>query len=69
MNPKAMKNKYEDYCYVCGDLVLEEQDIVEQHPRNSGDTGFGPTKWMVRHSNCPSSLKTKNNNDQHGDRN
>ena len=64
-----MKNKYEDYCYVCGDLVLEEQGIVEKHPRKSGDVGFGPTKWLVRHPNCPSSLNTKINNEKHGDRN
>jgi len=52
-----MKNKYEGYCYVCGEVVEEEKGIAEQHPRNPGDTGFGPTKWMVRHPNCPSSIK------------
>jgi hypothetical protein len=47
-----MKNKYEDFCYVCGEVVAELEGLVEQVPREPGDRGWGPTKWIVRHPNC-----------------
>jgi uncharacterized protein CbrC (UPF0167 family) len=49
---KAMKNKFEDYCYVCGELVPEERGVAEQMERKPGDAGWGKTKWVVRHTNC-----------------
>lgn len=47
-----MKNKFEDWCYVCGELVPEEAGIAEQIARKPGDAGWGPTKWVVRHKTC-----------------
>ena len=47
-----MKNRYEDYCYVCGEIVEEEKGVAERKARNPGDTGFGSTKWVVRHTTC-----------------
>lgn len=47
-----MKNKFEGYCYVCGEVVPEEQGIAEQKPRDPGEIGFGKTKWSVRHKTC-----------------
>jgi hypothetical protein len=47
-----MKNKYEDYCYICGEVVMEGAGVAEQVPRKSGEAGFGSTKWIVRHTAC-----------------
>jgi hypothetical protein len=47
-----MRNKFEGYCYVCGELVPEEQGLAEQLPRDPGDAGWGKTKWCVRHRDC-----------------
>jgi len=47
-----MKNRFEDYCYICGDLVEEEKGIVEQIERKPGDVGWGKTRWVVRHHDC-----------------
>lgn len=47
-----MKNKFEGYCYICGELVEEEKGIAEQIERKSGDVGWGKTKWVVRHKEC-----------------
>ena len=46
------ENKYEDWCYVCGELVPEEQGIAEQKARGPGDPGWGATRWIVRHKTC-----------------
>jgi hypothetical protein len=55
-----MKNKYEDYCYVCGELVLEEAGVAEQRARQPGGPGWGKTVWVVRHTDC---RPTKDAND------
>jgi len=47
-----MKNKFEGFCYVCGEVVPEGAGVTEQQPRKSGEAGFGSTKWVVRHSTC-----------------
>jgi hypothetical protein len=47
-----MKNKYEDWCYVCGLLVEEEKGLAEKVARHPGDPGWGETRWVVRHPNC-----------------
>jgi hypothetical protein len=55
-----MKNKREGYCYVCGDVVAEEQGIAEQIERKSGESGWGDKKWVVRHIECqPPTEETK----------
>jgi hypothetical protein len=58
-----MKNRFEGYCYVCGDVVPEEQGIAEPLPRNPGEAGWGQTKWCVRHTACkppaPGSIERK----------
>jgi hypothetical protein len=62
-----MKNKREDWCYVCGELVPEETGIAEQKPRQPGDPGWGGTRWVVRHTTCPpceKGVETTNNNNQ-----
>jgi hypothetical protein len=52
-----MKNKFEEFCYVCGEVVPEQAGLAEQRPREAGDAGFGKTKWVVRHTTCtPSSV-------------
>jgi hypothetical protein len=51
-----MKNKFEGFCYVCGEVVLEEQGMVDQLPRNPADAGWGSTKWCVRHKTCEPAL-------------
>jgi hypothetical protein len=47
-----MKNKFEGFCYVCGEVVPEEQGLAEQLPRKPGEAGWGSTKWSVRHKTC-----------------
>ena len=47
-----MTNKYESYCYVCGEVVPEEQGVVEKRERKSGEVGFGESKSVVRHKGC-----------------
>lgn len=47
-----MRNKFEGFCYVCGEVVLEEKGIAEQHARSPGDPGWGKTVWVVRHTTC-----------------
>ena len=47
-----MKNKFEGYCYVCGDIVVEGKGLAEQLPRQPADAGWGDTKWSVRHTTC-----------------
>ena len=47
-----MKNKFEGYCYVCGEVVPEGQGLAETLPRSPGDAGWGKTKWSVRHKTC-----------------
>jgi len=47
-----MKNKFEDFCYVCGELVPEENGVAEQRARSPGDPGWGATRWVVRHTIC-----------------
>jgi hypothetical protein len=69
-----MKNKFEGYCYVCGEVVPEEVGVAEQVPRKSGEAGFGNTKWVVRHQACRAIVpiedeKSTNNNINHGNRN
>jgi hypothetical protein len=47
-----MKNKYEDFCYVCGEVVPEEKGVAEQRARSPGDPGWGATRWVTRHTTC-----------------
>jgi len=47
-----MKNKFEGFCYVCGELVPEEEGLAEQTTRKPGNAGWGATKWSVRHKQC-----------------
>lgn len=47
-----MKNKREEYCYVCGEIVHEGEGVVEQKARQPGDPGWGDTNWVVRHNEC-----------------
>jgi hypothetical protein len=47
-----MKNKFEDFCYVCGEVVPEEQGLAERLSRTPGEAGWGETKWGVRHKTC-----------------
>jgi hypothetical protein len=47
-----MKNKYEGFCYVCGEVVPEEAGIAEQRERKPGEAGWGKTTWSVRHKEC-----------------
>jgi hypothetical protein len=47
-----MKNRFESWCYICGELVEEQQGLAEQVERNAGDSGWGKTKWVVRHMTC-----------------
>jgi hypothetical protein len=58
-----MKNKFEGFCYVCGEVVPEEQGLAEQIPRKPGLAGWGNTTWAVRHKTCkpptPESAATK----------
>jgi hypothetical protein len=49
---RSMKNRFEDYCYVCGEVVHEQEGIAETIPRRYGDSGSGSTKWVVRHNEC-----------------
>jgi hypothetical protein len=53
------KNKFEGFCYVCGDVVLEMQGIAEQRPRIPGEAGWGKTQWSVRHKTCKSESETQ----------
>lgn len=56
-----MRNKFEDWCYVCGELVEEEKGIAERIKRTPSDPtwswGKGDTRWAVRHPNCPPPAK------------
>lgn len=66
-----MKNKFEDWCYICGELVEEEKGIAEQKARKPGDPGWGSTRWVVRHPNCTPPEKGQNeqnisNHQNHG---
>ena len=47
-----MKNKLEDFCYVCGEVVPEEAGLAEQVLRKPGDPGWGTTRYVVRHTTC-----------------
>jgi hypothetical protein len=47
-----MKNKYEGYCRVCGEVVAEGKGLAETIKRQPGMAGFGATVWAVRHNNC-----------------
>jgi hypothetical protein len=47
-----MKNKREDWCYVCGEFVPVGEGIAETKARQSGDAGWGATRWVVRHTQC-----------------
>ena len=60
-----MKNKFEDWCYVCGELVPEQQGLAEQQDRKPGTTGWGKTKWVVRHTTCqPEAAEKKETSQQ-----
>jgi hypothetical protein len=54
-----MKNKFEGYCYVCGNVVPEGAGVAEALPRNPGEVGFGKTKWGVRCKTCKQPPATK----------
>jgi hypothetical protein len=47
-----MKNKLEDFCYVCGEVVPEEVGLAEQVLRKPSDPGWGRTRYVVRHTTC-----------------
>jgi len=57
-----MKNKFEGYCYVCGEVVEEEKGMAVQLPRKPGDSGWGATKWAVRHEHCKPPVEQTNVN-------
>jgi hypothetical protein len=52
-----MKNKFEDFCYICGDIVYEGKGFAEQIERKPGDLGWGKFRWVVRHPNCRPTAK------------
>lgn len=47
-----MKNKFSNWCYVCGEFVDVGEGIAEQVARTPGGPGHGSTRWVVRHSSC-----------------
>jgi hypothetical protein len=58
---EIMKNKYEGYCYVCGEVVREGEGGVERRkaqPWEAKDAD-GMT-WGVRHNECPPPKEEKN---------
>ncbi len=50
-----MKNRYEGYCYVCGELVEQEKGVAEQVHKSflsPSAPGYGDYRWCVRHTGC-----------------
>jgi hypothetical protein len=47
-----MKNKFEGFCYVCGEVVEEGKGLAEQIQRQPWMAGWGETTWSVRHTTC-----------------
>lgn len=47
-----MLNKYEDWCYVCGEVVEEEKGFAEMRPHGLAPVRWGKTEWSVRHKDC-----------------